>query len=222
MAQLHNTREAWLAAAVEALRPNYAGAGKPLPDRIRVSCGWPSRGGTSPTKVVMGETWDSTQSDDKAVEIFISPRSPDAVIALDTLAHELVHAALFAADKKHGHGKSFQKLAAAIGLEEPWTGATAGPALKARLVDLAAELGDYPASPLRPKHKEKKQTVRMRKCTCEKCGYTLRTTQKWIAVAVPQCPVDKVEMFVEAPDDGQESTGEGQEGGAAVEGLAQG
>ena len=33
----------------------------------------------------------------------------------------------------------------------------------------------------------KKQSTRMLRCRCMDCGYTLRTTQKWIEVGVPTC-----------------------------------
>jgi hypothetical protein len=38
-------REAWLAAAAEHFKPDFAAHGYSLPDRLRVTCGWPSRGG---------------------------------------------------------------------------------------------------------------------------------------------------------------------------------
>ena len=41
------TREEWLGALVDALRPVFAELGYPLPDRIRVSCGWPSKSALS-------------------------------------------------------------------------------------------------------------------------------------------------------------------------------
>ena len=34
-----------------------------------------------------------------------------------------------------------------------------------------------------------KQTTRMLKCECPACGYTVRTTRKWLDIAVPTCPV---------------------------------
>lgn len=43
------------------------------------------------------------------------------------------------------------------------------------------------------------QTTRMRKCWCEKCGYTIRTTAKWLATGVPLCPCNGETMKVEPP-----------------------
>lgn len=219
----HATRESWLAAAVEQLRPLFVAQGKPLPEKVRVTCGWPSKGGVSLKKIILGETWDPDQSGDNSIEVFISPRHPEAVETLGTLAHELVHVALYAAgEKKHGHGKSFRSLAEAIGLEGPWKQAVPGPTFRAVLADMAAALGAYPYSPLSVPVREKKQTTRMLKCKCPRCGYTLRTTQKWIDVAVPSCPADESLMTVEGGSSGEGSEGQGEEGGAPVEGLAQG
>lgn len=41
------------------------------------------------------------------------------------------------------------------------------------------------------------QGTRMLKCQCPECGYTVRTTRKWIDVATPVCPVDGAEMPAE-------------------------
>lgn len=35
---------------------------------------------------------------------------------------------------------------------------------------------------------------RLIKCQCEKCGYTVRTTQKWIGIGLPICPTDNQPM----------------------------
>jgi hypothetical protein len=42
---LYAYREAWLAAVVEHFKRDFKAHGYPLPDRLRVTCGWPSRGG---------------------------------------------------------------------------------------------------------------------------------------------------------------------------------
>lgn len=34
------------------------------------------------------------------------------------------------------------------------------------------------------------------KCECSECGYTVRTTQKWLDVGLPICPVDKIGMDI--------------------------
>lgn len=47
----------------------------------------------------------------------------------------------------------------------------------------------------------KKQTTRMLKCECPQCGYTVRTTRKWLDVAVPVCPVHGHEMELEGVEE---------------------
>lgn len=42
-------------------------------------------------------------------------------------------------------------------------------------------------------------TTRLVRCECPKCGYLVRTTRKWLDIAVPTCPVDGAEMAVDAP-----------------------
>ena len=58
------TREQWLAAMVDALRPTFASLGYPLPERIRVSCGWPSKSALSAKSRRIGEAWSARCSAD--------------------------------------------------------------------------------------------------------------------------------------------------------------
>lgn len=39
--------------------------------------------------------------------------------------------------------------------------------------------------------------TRLKKAWCEKCGYTIRVTMKWIMKHVPICPVCRVNMQIE-------------------------
>jgi hypothetical protein len=39
-----------------------------------------------------------------------------------------------------------------------------------------------------PNRVVKKQTTRLIKVSCKDCGYVMRITRKWLAVAVPECP----------------------------------
>jgi hypothetical protein len=34
----------------------------------------------------------------------------------------------------------------------------------------------------------RKQTTRMLKATCPKCGYAVRTTRRWLELGAPLCP----------------------------------
>ena len=38
---------------------------------------------------------------------------------------------------------------------------------------------------------------RLIKCSCGRCGYTVRTTQKWLDIAYPNCPVDNAVLMPE-------------------------
>src|SRR5579862_3537206 len=121
------TREQYLMVATELLRPVFKRAGQELP-AVRVSVGWPSSHPLSATSRAVGECWDKSAATDKVAQIFISPYLGDAYDAVDTLAHELVHAVL---GHEAGHGPVFKKLALAIGLKGKMTHADAGPELEA-------------------------------------------------------------------------------------------
>jgi hypothetical protein len=129
-------------------------------------------------------------------QVYISPKLETAVEALDTLAHELVHAAI---DPHPGHAGLFVKAAKAVGLTngKP-TSAGAGPELLALLGEIAATLGEYPHVALNP-GEIKKQTTRLLKVECGSCGYTARVTAKWINDAgTPLCPCNESPMRLNA------------------------
>ena len=189
-----DTREAWLEAAVEVFRGWFVKAGAPMPATIKVTCGWPARGGTAAKGRVLAECWHPKVSADGATQIFVSPYIGDAARALDVLLHECVHAALGVGT---GHGPAFAKLAFGLGLAGKPTATIAGEALQKRLVEaVIPALGKYPHGKMEVTEWEisdrpKKQVgSRMVKCSCESCGYTVRTTRKWLEVATPTCPFD--------------------------------
>ena len=93
---------------------------------------------------------------------------------LAVLVHELVHAVV---GNKAGHGPLFRKCALAVGLEGKMKSTTASPALKLRLNALAETLGVYPHGKLNLSGR-KKQSTRMVKMECPRCGYIARTSQK--------------------------------------------
>lgn len=182
------TREAWLMQAIEHMRPWFEDAGATLPEKIRVSTGWSKNA----RKGSIGWTWISGASEDKISNVFISPEKSDSVEVLAILAHELVHVW---DDCEHGHGAEFKKVATAIGLEGKMTATVAGEALKDQLEALTVIMGDYPHAKMLvgegggKSSGPKKQGTRMIKLhapTC--CGYTVRTTQKWIDAGMPNCP----------------------------------
>lgn len=179
------TREAWLERLVAALRPAFADLGYPLPERIRVSCGWPSRGGTARNRKAIGQAWSPKCSADGTHETFLSPVLGTAEDVGHVLVHELVHHAV---GVEAGHKGPFRKLAVAIGLEGKMTATVAGEALRQRLHGLAEELGPYPHAALSALDGRKKQSTRMLKVTCEDCGCIVRMTRTSIEdVGVPTC-----------------------------------
>lgn len=182
----HN-REEWLTRAANELREWLAETPMELDDfasrPVMVSVGWP--GGKSVNKVI-GQCWP-TVSGDGASHLFISPRVYDPIEVLAVLLHELIHAA---DDCKHAHKGIFVRACKALGLagKPTATFAEKGSPLYDRLGELADRLGEYPHKKITPGVKIKTQTTRMRKAECPTCGYLVRTTQKWLDVAIPACP----------------------------------
>lgn len=131
-------REEWLTLATDKLRPALAQAGAELGE-VRVSCGWPSKRGTSTRKRVVGECWHQVNAD-HIPQCYVSPVQADPVDVLSTLLHELTHAAV----KVPGHKGPFVKVCKALGFTKPWTATPMGPDLQTRLNALSAELGPYP------------------------------------------------------------------------------
>ena len=181
------TREAWLNKMTERLRPLFRRAGYPLPDAIKVSCGWPTHraiaaGGKSRT---IGQCFAQAASAAEVNEIFVSPCIADGPQAAAILAHELCHAA---DNCQHGHRAEFRRIAIAIGLQGKMTATTAGPELAERLNALCQAIGEYPHAALDVDAGRKKQGTRMLKVECPECGYTVRTTRQWLEQGVPTCP----------------------------------
>jgi hypothetical protein len=190
----YKTREEWLEAAMDHLIPMVETHTGPF-QRPRVSCGFCVQ------KNYTGITINSEICEDGVNQIFISPmldaKNPadptDGV--LQVLLHELCHAAL---PEDTGHKKPFAKLAAAVGLEEPWTATTASAGLEPKLKEIATALGPYPHARIDIKA-GKKQTTRMIKCECPDCGYVCRTTKQWIdSAGAPLCPCNETAMEVDS------------------------
>jgi len=204
------TRDAWLEAATNALRPHFQTAGFPIPAEIRFSIGFPSGGRKGKA---IGEHWHSVASADAHHEIFIRADQADPGAVLGILSHELVHSAV---PLGSGHGPVFKKAALAVGLEGKMRHALPGAVFAAKLAEIAAELGPLPHAALNfdrgGSEAPKKQGTRLLKAECETaaCGYTVRITRKWLdAVGAPCCP-QHGPMTVEGWQEGDEE-GEGEE-----------
>lgn len=202
------TREQYLNAAVDLMKPLFELNEAKVP-KSRVSTGWPSTKALSRKNRHIGECWDKTASSDGVFEIFISPcldkvAEPQGV--LDTLVHEVVHAAV---GLECGHKGAFKKLATRVGLEGKMTSTHAGEALLAEIKAWSDKLGDYPHAKLDlTKSPRKKQGTRMIKCECGQCGFTVRTTRKWLDdVGAPHCPKHG-EMTVDDAASDESETGD--------------
>jgi hypothetical protein len=183
------TREGWLDAAINKLRPIFSDHGYPLPD-IRVSVGWPSKGGLANKKRVIGQCWFGATAADGKPQLFISPLLEEVGESggvLPTLVHEVCHVA---AGPDAKHGPRFVKVMKALGLTGKPTATIAGEELLVRLRAISTELGPFPHSKLVPIKDYKPQSTRMIKCACAQCGYQIRLTRKWLEVGIPECPVD--------------------------------
>jgi len=196
------TRESWLLACIELLKPDFIEVGATIPDKLRASCGWPSKSGLAKKKRRIGEAWSAKCSGDETFEIFISPVLKDGRPVLATLVHEIVHCAV---GVEAGHKGPFKRIALAIGLEGKMTETVAGETLNKRIDEIIARVGPYPQAELRSSNAEKKQTCRQLKVICKECGCICRMSRKAIdEVGCPTCACGG-EMA--------EEEGEGEEGG---------
>lgn len=192
-ATAYSTREAYLTDAVVEIAALFANIGEALP-AVRVSVGF--AGGRGKKNTVIGQCWKASAAADGVAQVFVSPVLDDAVQVLAVLVHELVHAV---DDCQSGHKGRFAQMAKALGLEGKMTATTAGAALTASLEAIVANLGTYPHAALTPGadgvEGPKTQTTRMLKVECRECGYTARTTAKWLeSIGAPLCACSGLPM----------------------------
>jgi hypothetical protein len=194
---IHVLREAWLHHAAELMAPMFAATGSPLPEKIRISCGFPSARATSEKGKYIGMCYPPSMSADGTVEIMISPVLAEPLGVLATLAHELVHGAV---GTECGHKGPFRRVAQAIGLVGPMRATVAGDQFKAAMKPVLEVLGPYPHAVLNASTR-KKQSTRLLKAECmsmddadenegKHCGYTVRITKVWVmTLGAPHCPL---------------------------------
>ena len=183
----HSTRESWLLAAVDLIRPIFEAKRHQIPLDVMVSCGFASTGTRSHH---IGQCWSRNSSTNDKNQVFISPTLIEPVDVLDTLVHELVHAV---DDCKHMHGKEFKKIALSLGMKGPMRSACAGPELKSVLEKIAHQLGHYPHGGLKVTHKKGSSRARAR-ARCAECGFQVPMYRKFLAYGPPLCPKDRIEM----------------------------
>ena len=222
------TREEWLETATVWIRTGLLHEhGLDIAERVRVSVGWPSRGGLARKRTVIGQCWPPTVSADETVEIFISPKLSDPLDVLGVLVHELVHAAI---GTKHKHDRTFAAACTRVGLEGKPTATVPGAELLVALGVLAGDLGVYPHAAIDYSKEEKKSAGRMLKAYCQndECearavdtgrgepGFKVRITRVWvealryqnpelealdIAVISMPCPFCGDRLLVELPEE---------------------
>lgn len=186
----HATREAWLVAAVKALRPLFKAVDKAPPDGVQVSVGY----GRGKGSKVHGVCYSKSATEGELSTIFISPEiaSGDPVYLLGVLLHELIHAADNCESKHHGW---FAKTAKAVGLTGKMTSTVVGADLRAKLEASATKLGPYPHAVLSPglSSVNKPDRNRQLKIECD-CGYKLRGSRQVLDMGIPDCPVCQIPM----------------------------
>jgi len=147
--QIHANRETWLEAAMAELdRVFFEGSGYDLPEKLRVSCGWPK----SASGKAIGQCWDTTCSADETYEMFISPEIAEPLRVLDILLHEMIHACV---GIEAGHKGPFRKMAKEFELEGKMTATfvTEGTDLWKTLSSIYTTLGTYPHAAMTKKMK---------------------------------------------------------------------
>ena len=179
-------REAWLQAAVAKLAPIFRAIGHEVPP-VKTSIGFPSGGIRSNA---IGQCWARGGAKDQLNHIFISPTLGSAYEAIDTLAHELIHAV---DDCVHKHGKEFKAIALAIGMKGPMRSASAAEKLKPKLEAILKELPPYPHGKLNAPAKRVQSSPPPNAC-CEICGYKVTVPKRFLHFGPPICPGDKVQM----------------------------
>lgn len=186
----HNTREAWLLAAVDKMRPMFADQPNQVPEHVLVSFGWAKRAGGK----AIGWCYKPAMTEGGASTILISPvhAADDPVTILGTLLHELVHAA---DGGVNGHKAPFARVVKALGLTGKPTATVVGDELRPKLEVMAKSLGPLPHKTVSLMSSVGAQTNRQLKIECaNRCGYKLRGSKKIIELGLPNCPVCDVEM----------------------------
>lgn len=174
-------REEWLMKAVERVRNVFDINQYTLPEKIKISCGF-----AFGKKKAIGQCWARSLSRGDNTEIFISPFLEKSDEIAPVLIHELIHAAI---GPELQHGAEFKCAMKVFGLVGKAKSSEPGPDFF-EIFDLS-DLGPYPHEKLtideKTKDTEDKDKCRQLKAACPSCGYTIRTTKKWIVLGLPTC-----------------------------------
>lgn len=167
------TREEYLNAFVAMTRPHFERIGKPLPERIRVSMGFTSKGQRGN---VIGECWDDSASTDGYFEIFVKPTLADVATIASTLTLQLCHAAVGIGE---GYTGAYREAATALGFTGSMRSAKASANYFMWALPVLEELGEMPYGALKGDTTPKQKT-NLLKVECTSCGFLARTTRKHI------------------------------------------
>jgi hypothetical protein len=195
-----NLREQWLNNAVTSVRGIFHANGFPIPDHVRVSCGFPLSRARSLYRNV-GVHFAPELSDDATHQIFISPVLDDSVEVLGVLMHELSHAVTGSE-----HGTLFKHCVRKVWLEGKLTQTKVGSQFRENFAPILESLGVYPHAKLNLENNSKPQGTRMLKAVCNNCvernadgsialtatgaiksQYTIRVTKTWADKGLPTC-----------------------------------
>jgi hypothetical protein len=191
--------------------PAHAGEHLPLPGKLHVSIGF-GYGSKAESKHILGQCWARRASADGVNHIFLGPQEGDPAGMLISLLHELIHAA---DDCASGHKGTFAGAATRLGFEGPMTQTPPGLELssppksspwprrsaRSRTPSSTRQWRTCPcrSRPLavpRPPPAAARSTparasrepgmIKLTAAAC--CGYTVRTTRKWLDQGYPLCP----------------------------------
>jgi hypothetical protein len=171
----YKTREEWLMAAIELLRPFFVEHGHDLPEKIRTAIGFTGQGRTGKMR---GEAWQPEKSEGGYWELFIRPDTADPFEVLTVLAALLV---VVLASNAQNPAEAHKTIAAEIGLRGTRREPGAGPILIRRLNTIAEALGPLPHDAMTIATKAvgaaPKQKARLLLAACPVCGCKIRLTQ---------------------------------------------
>jgi len=186
------TREEWLELAADKLVPFIEERAGITPGAYRLSVGFPKAGpGRSRT---IGQCWHPRVAADQRAHIFVCPTLASPFEVVETLLHELLHAA--APDA--GHRGAFITAAKAVGFKAPWTVTPSTPELAEILKQIVAGLPTYPhgalqvrtndpeAVPPTPAPTPEKPGSRLRLWVCS-CGVKVRVARDDFRATCDHC-----------------------------------
>lgn len=178
-----NNREAWLRTAYKIMRKEFLSE---APEECAIGWGFPSRRAAITHKGgVVGQCWENSKVEGNAV-ILISPTNKTPLNLVETMLHEMIHAATPGA----GHRKAFSQLAKRVGFTKPWTKTPGTPELKVKLTAILKRLPEWPGGVLNPKGR---QVTRQLKAVCD-CGRILRMAATTLDKGPILCGLCKTEF----------------------------